>query len=298
MRKEFYEHSGVVPPKAIALALVAMLIAGPIAGALYALAIWYNPFIYVSMVLSLAFGAGMAFLVTSAMRAGNSRSTVASILMGVLGAAFAHAVGWFTWIGLAFSSDEEFKWTYLLDPEAFVGALFYLNEVGVWSLRNNTATGGFLWFVWGVELLFVLGAGAFVALVVASEGVFCEGCKAWCEESEGDLRFSTTDEEARLVSRLEAGGLEALEALQPPSLESNEWLAASLHECKSCEKTRTFTLNHVTRTFDKDGDPKLANETLVDHLRITREQADKVRALGSRAAQVLEGEDDAIAAAS
>jgi hypothetical protein len=299
MRKDHYKPSGIVPLKALAMGVVAALVAGAIVGPLYGLAIWYNPLIYVSALLSLALGGGMGFLTAAVMKAGHARNMVASVALGVAAAGFAHLVGWITWTAIAYSDVEEFDWVYLLDPAVFWEAIVAINEVGVWSLRSSSpVNGAMLWAVWGLEAAFVLGAAAFGAAIPAADGVYCEHCRRWCADSDSVMCVADDEASEPLVRRIIDGDLDALAQMEAPVPDQSTWLNVAVAACEGCGRTNTFTLERVTRTFDKEGNEKLSTDPLVDRWLLSKEQVQKVRETASRSFEKLEGEEQAVSAAS
>jgi hypothetical protein len=299
MRKDHYAPSGIVPLKAVLFALVATLVVGSIAGPLYGLAIWYNPFIYVSALLSLALGGGMGFVAAAMMRAGHARSTAACVALGVVAAGYAHLVGWVTWTAIAYSDVEEFEWVYLLDPGVFWEAIVAINEVGVWSLRSSSpVNGAMLWAVWGLEGAFVLGAAAFGAAIPGADAVYCEHCRRWCADSDSLMCVADDDASEPLVRRIIDGDLDALAEMNAPAPDHGAWLSVAVAACEGCGRTNAFTLARVTRTFDKEGNEKLATDPLVDRWLVSKEQVQKVREIASRSFEAPEDEEQAVSAAS
>lgn len=290
MRPRTYSHSGVVTPQGLLLGLVAGLAGGLVLGAVYGFIIFINPFIYVSVLATVAFGVAMGFLVAKTMKAGKVRNAFAVAAVALLAAAFAHAVGWLVWLAKFMEDVEDFEAVYLLDPEVLFLLIAEINELGPWSIRNSEPVSGwFLWAIWGLEALIVLGGATGYAYLTAAEGVFCEPCGRWCSDDQVLLVLSAAPEHETTRLKAFEGDLDAIEQLPPPEAADSRYVTVKVARCEHCGKTNTLSLVEVQHTVNSKGEDEQSETVHLDHALISKEQLERLER--HAAAQMEEGDD-------
>lgn len=280
----FYTHSGRVTPQGLVLGAAAALVGAPILGAIYAAAIYYIPFVYLNMILTVLFGLGVGFGVGGAMAFGHVRNTALTVLAGLAAAAVGHYVGWIVWVALVLQDVPDFNAVVLLFPPELVEAVVEIGEVGAWSLRGNDVNGPFLWVIWCIEALLVFGAAGFGAFGAGSANAYCEACARWCTGKDGVLRLTGEVDGAAIAKRLEASDLAALHGPALAAAAANDWHQVDLELCEGCGGTNTLSFSRIQVTHDAKGNEKRSEDVLVARLLVSKDQAAWVQGVAAHLA--------------
>ena len=276
---KYYRHSGAFSIGGLLLASILGTVGVAIAAVLYAALVLYIPLAgFITFILTAGFGVVAGGVSGMALKWGKLRNNGLATLVGVLFGAEAVYVSWAAWTTLLlWRSDVEASGLALAaSPGVLWSVASEINQVGAWSLRGFTPTGGFLWLLWGVEALLVFGLTALVSMGMTAVP-FCERCERWCEEEENVARFAASDAE-RVKREAESQPLEFLTSLGPPPEQADTFLRADLHSCPGCHQTHALTLQSVTVTLNKDERKESATEVL-RHLLVPSSVAEGVRGL-------------------
>jgi hypothetical protein len=194
----YYQPSNRITIGGIFLFVLLGAVAAVLLAFAYVYASWYIPFIYINVVLTLAFGAFLAVVLKLQTKAGKLRNPA---LVGWLALAiglWAWYVQWAVYLTLLNGAGETehagrrfsiTHTTFELDtflgiitrPDLILGMLPRLAEDGVWSIFTVTVSGFLLYLVWFAELAILL---VFPWIVARSEaGVpFSERAGQWAEK--------------------------------------------------------------------------------------------------------------------
>ena len=132
----YYEHSGNFSPVLLVLgALVASAVSLPLAW-LYAYAIYYIPFIYINVVLTVGLAFAVGMIVVHVMRGAKVRNGVVFGAAALLVTAVVFYGHWAVWLGIVSraSGFEIMASDMAQQPGAMWAAILEINATGAWSL--------------------------------------------------------------------------------------------------------------------------------------------------------------------
>ncbi len=283
-----YSHSGWAPPLGVLAALFAGIATAIPCAFIYAYAFCYIPFVYLNILMTLAFGAVIGFAVAKAAEWGKVRNNVVVVGIGLLSALFGLYVYWGAYLlaVIGFGRAAEINvfaflpWVVL----NFAGELF---QKGSWGIsQNNLITGWLLVAFWVGETIVVLGLAAVVSLI-NSERPFCEGCREWTEKQLGVARLAGNGTEPAWTKVL-SGELPALAEFQPSPPGAMQFVRLDLARCPRCEHSRFLTISAVSVSVDKEGKTSEATRALATNAVLTPAQCAVVEACGQLYRQNLE----------
>lgn len=278
-RFQQYRHSGKLGI-GVPLGLVAGA-ATAIAGAwLYQRFVIWVPFIYVTFLGTLAFGAGIGVAVGYAMRAGKTRSLlVPAIIAGLCGVLGEAASFKFDYSYRMAEAAEELSASGETE-EAITGedleqAISFSDYIGLraeqgFSIGRGGSgglplQGALVYLIWLIEL----GAMAGAAVVLARgrfTDTFCEHCEQWMKERTLGMRMGVDSGHLRMAAT--DGDLAALFA-PPPDPESPINVAYSVHECARCRANPYLTVSLAWIEQNKKGEDQEKKEAIAYQVRTT-----------------------------
>ncbi|HEV3168191.1 MAG TPA: hypothetical protein VGZ22_29575, partial [Isosphaeraceae bacterium] len=162
--------------------------------------------------------------------------------------------------------------------KGLAGSMLLRNEQGVY-IKSSKVTGGFLWFLWALEALFVAIAAAAMAHSRAAEP-YCEDCTSWCPEGPYLLRMPLSAAEP-LMAALREDRVSEVDALraQPAPAATESSVSVRLRSCPGCDQTFADV---VGRTVNKK--KKEQTKTLLKYLCIPPEMAAFLRSTAATSA--------------
>ena len=215
-------------------------------------------------------------------RAGKLRSSKGvGVLAGLVGL-MAIYLEWSVYLTLLFNSETtgtgrdadtstSFSASLFADvlthPGAMWSAIRKINETGTWSLKGATPSGAFLWAVWLIELVIILGGAYWLASSQADEP-FSETANEWAEEETLAHPIGYAHDAAATRAALETGQFQAL----TPHLDQDELAQCArltLHCAPNDPSCQYLTLENVTKERDSKGKITEAKEKVVQHLGIS-----------------------------
>jgi hypothetical protein len=286
---ETYRPSGKFSPSFVIFALLGAAVA--VASAwLYQFLMELIPLIYLNFLIT----AGFAFLLsmgTGAMvhggRCRNAFVAVAAAL--VIGALTAGATHYFSYqsalddivdmegldeVG-AEALAEQVSFGQFIEARVDMGWSF--GKVGR-SGDGAPISGFFVWLLWGIEGLVLVGAAGFGAFG-AARSPFCESCNEWSEDDAAFI-FPAPSEEtlAQIRSARSVEGLldVEIEATGMPT----QGLLFKPSKCPSCPDNHHLSVCERVVTVDSDGKEDIKDTDLLTNVILTAEQAERVRAIG------------------
>ncbi len=287
-----YSHSGAVPVLGALGTIVAGAFTAVLGGLAYGYAFYYIPLAYLNVVCTLAFGAGIGFVVASAAVAGKVRSprfiaavTLGSALLGlyVYWGAYLWALAGIDRVGLvAF-------W-----PPALLDFGRYLFDNGSWGLREGEVIKGWLLVaIWIVETGVIVGLSLTVERM-GGDRPFCEACKEWTERERGVARLASDGSEPAWNAVL-AGDLPALASFEPAEPGASRFVRLDVARCPRCQDSRFLTVSTVDVVVNGQGQSSEKLRSLITNAILTPSQFAVVEACGalyrSRLDEVI-GQDD------
>ena len=293
--EQYYTPSGRFSPISFILWLGTAAIALPILSFIYAYAIWYIPIPYLNFIITGIFGLAIGIVVSRiVLRIGKVRNGKLAFVFAFFAALTALYIHWAVWVDLVFNisgtigSDQIGVATsnvnmyevfnLLLQPTLLFDLMKEINQVGVWGIKGGTVSGGFLTFIWVVELIVVIIATLMTGTGQASKP-FCEEEETWFEENELAPVSHFTDGPA-FVKALSIGDMEviSLSLTTVNDVKKDHHAKITLFDAKSGENFVSIE-NQIAKPNDK-GEIKFSTEEVTRFLKISQEVADKLKAFG------------------
>lgn len=225
----FYTPSGKIGPLSYLYLAGACLFALPIAGLIYAYAIWYMPFIYINFLFAAGFGFVIGFLINLlVIRLGkvrNKKMAFIFCLLGILSGLYFHWVSWVDLvinagdqvgsedIGITVSNvDSSHLISLATNPSALFSLIGTINEFGTWGIKGAAISGTFLTIIWVIEFLIIL----VVALMIGTSSVsvpFCEESNQWFSHQDS-APFELVSDPDQFITAVDENNHEYLEQLK------------------------------------------------------------------------------------
>ncbi|MFO0557326.1 MAG: hypothetical protein U0269_04855 [Polyangiales bacterium] len=254
MQPNYYSHSGKIGALALPLGLGGGIAAAALLGTIYGQLMARIPVVgkitfIIAALAGAGYGAGAALL----FRKGHGRSVAKGTLIAAIATFVGHYLAWASWISVVLSrnGDGPSVLDVLFNPSAMFSAISMINNVGAWSVSGGAATGGVLWALWGAEALIVIGCGLIAGAAIASGGVYCEHCNAWCKEEEGRVLLNPAPKDA-VKQSLEAQNWGVLNQIGPAA-GPGPCLRLDLAYCPKCEKTHAVAVSALAPKSDGNG---------------------------------------------
>ena len=282
--RERYVHSGRFTLSGLLRGLVVGSFFGAGLAVAYAYAILYVPLAgYITALLTGGFGLFLGVSIGLPLKTGKTRNRRAAVLCALPVVLGAFYVSWAVWV-FAFlrrSGGEGVPLqALLLHPRDLWDTIVQINAVGPWRLKGLRPTGAWLWALWGIEALTVIGLGLLGAQTTLDQP-FCERCELWTEEEKELLALAPVDRE-ELVRRLETDDLDtAFRKLGPPAEDNPKCLLVSLQSCPSCRELNALVVTSLERVTIRKRD-QVNRRSLLRDLLISRREADACRSLSAQ----------------
>lgn len=264
----YYRHSGRYSPAALIFTLVPAIVAALLLGVVYAYVVLYLPFGgYITLILSLLFGAGVAQVVNRAARWSRIRSEGALRWIALVSIVSGFYVSWGVWVYalLARAGVSGMGLASCLHPAVLWKAVQAINESGAWSMFGVTPSGYFLGALWLIEAVVII-TGA--CLLVEITDPYCEQCQQWCKT--GPIARIVPMPAEELKSVLESRRLESLRL--SPAEDQEERVELDLSSCSKCNLMHTLGARHLTVKVS-DGKREVQSSQLLTFLLLTSDEA-------------------------
>ena len=279
----YYQPSNKMPLAGAATFLIGGVLAAIVLAFVYVYAVWYIPFIYINFLLCAGFGLLLGYVLMQLVKSGKLRSPGGVALLTVLVGLVAVYIQWGIYLTLLYSSEtvgtgpDADTTTHfslatlgevLSSPGTMWQAMQEINETGTWNLKGTTPTGLFLWAIWVVEAVVIVGGAYFVAVSQADEP-FSELADEWADEETltRPVAFATDAHATRAA--LEGGQHQTLILHPDTSDELAPYSRLKLYAAPNDDACRYLTLENVTKTRDKKGKVTEAVSVVVKRLVIT-----------------------------
>lgn len=252
-------------------------------GAVYQLAVYYQPLVKFNFILSVLAGLGVGVAASATLRLAKCRNRSAALGLGLSAGIAAVLAGHVV--------------AYYLYSSQHIGAYQPVNEyiekrvnVG-WRIQGRSSsspmhvTGWGVWAVWGLEGLAIVIASTLLA-GWRTNIPFCEGCNLWADEKKGAIRRTGIDLPAftaQLAAVQTPGELVALASSPPaappgprpnakpdkdnpiPKGTTAADLLAEMKGCPRCDASRFLTLKSEVQTQAGKKQVVTKSEELVTH---------------------------------
>jgi hypothetical protein len=279
---EYYKPSGKFSPTFLLYFLLVSVIVFPILGLIYAYCIWYIPFVYINFLITLGFGflTGLAISIF-VIKKGKVRNALLALIIGVLSGILALYFHWSVWIDLVINAGESYGssrigitvsnieflqvFSLIFQPNL---VFEYINEVskyGTWGIRSATVSGTFLWVIWAIEFVMVVGLTAFLAYL-QSKKPFSESTNSWYEEFELPA-FNFIEDKKQLILDLKNSNKSALEVLSKEvDAESESHSLFTLYRSQSGKNY--LSVENKTSKLDSKGKIDFDGEEFIEYISI------------------------------
>lgn len=243
-----------------------------IGGIVYQLLVTWIPFIYINILLTLGFGALLGAITGLGLKRGQLRNNmIAALLCTVIGAGavgFTHLAAYEKTLRSVASETgtsaselrEKLTFQQFIELKAKLGW-----KIGKVSASGSNLSGGFVYFVWGVEALIIVGLSIGLGIGMVSDP-YCEGCKEWTTEHKLPDRQGSS---GSIKADAEAGKLDPIVQRKD---QGSDLLAYTVHSCPKCKDSSYLTVDKVTLKEKKKGEMERSTEAIVSRAVLTTEQ--------------------------
>ena len=220
----------------------------------------YNPFVYLTLLVFIGLLFGIIIVQKLVIRLSKCRSKGSSVIYGIVTGLFGVYASWCAFLYVMFRKEDlpvELL-DLMLSPSFVFEMAQSLSVDGYYTLFGITVKGGFLWFIWIVEAIGIIGAGALGGLAVMHEEIFCEYCNRWAEDLDFDLRLAIENKD----SAKKTIELDVTTILNYPIYTgtNTEHIKVNLHQCSKCHNTSTIDIDFMSYETSDKGEIKEKNE--------------------------------------
>ncbi|GAA4054249.1 hypothetical protein [Flavobacterium chungnamense] len=280
--KQFYKPSGKFSPSFILFFLLVSLIAFPLLGLIYAYCIWYIPFIYINFFITLGFGFLVAFCVNKVViRKGKVRNPVLALFIGFFAGIVALYFHWSVWIDLVINAGESYGsdrigvtvsnieflqvFSLIFQPTMVFEYISMVNEFGTWGLGGATVSEAFLWVIWAIEFVIIVGVSSFLPYL-ESKKPFSESTNSWYEEITLPA-LSFIENKEQLIADITSNNHSGFDFLNKEvNKESESHSVFTLYKSKSGKNY--LTIDNKTSSLDSKGKVEFKSDEFVEYIMI------------------------------
>ena len=286
----YYRHSGRFSAGGLATALVAGAGLALVLGFVYAYSTLYIPFVQVSALLTVGYGAALGIATATILKRFNTRNTPLALLATFAVVCLGLWTAWSVWLYALLARSGISGGPSLpgifLNPFLVVELIRQVNAVGAWSISRSAGavTGLPLTAVWLAEAGLLFGTALYLASDAMQVEPFCEACGKWCGSPVKNGMFGWAD--AGVVrSRMEMRDVRVL-GEAPFGPDDTRWISAEVCVCVSCGMTNTLTLTSVVNTMSR-GKVKTKEKVIVRKLLVGQTELTALRDIAEIAASRL-----------
>jgi len=279
---QYYKPSGKFSPSFILFFLLVSLIAFPLLGLIYAYCIWYIPFIYINFFITLGFGFLVALCVNKVViRKGKVRNPILALFIGFFAGIVALYFHWSVWIDLVINAGESYGserigvtvsnieffqvFSLIFQPSMVFEYIGMVNEFGTWGIRGATVSGAFLWVIWAIEFVIVVGVSSFLPYL-ESKKPFSESTNSWYEEITLPA-LSFIENKEQLIADITSNNHSGFDFLNKEvNKESDSHSVFTLYKSKSGKNY--LTIDNKTSSLDSKGKVEFKSDEFVEYILI------------------------------
>ncbi|MFB9080343.1 hypothetical protein ACFFLS_19605 [Flavobacterium procerum] len=282
---KFYKPSGKFSPTFILCFLLASFIAFPVLGLIYAYCIWYIPFVYINFFITIGFGFLVGFVLSwLVIKKGKVRNPFLGFIIGLVGALVALYLHWAIWIDLVINAGESYGdqklgftvsnieflqvFSLILRPDLVFDYIGQVNQYGTWGIRSATISGTFLWVIWAIEFLIVVGISCFLPYLEAKKP-FSESTNSWYEEVVLPA-FSYIENRNQILAALLANNNEGFDGLSS-GVDKKEESHSVFTLYKSKSGKNYLSVENKTSVVDDKGNISFDSDQIVEYILINND---------------------------
>ena len=220
----------------------------------------YNPFVYLTLLVFIGLLFGIISVQKLVIHLSKCRSKGSSIIYGIVTGIFGVYASWCAFLYVMFRKEDlpmELL-DLMLSPSYVYEIAQSLSVVGYFTLFGASVKGGFLWFIWIVEAIGIIGAGALGGLAVMHEEIFCEDCNRWAEDIDFNLRLAIEDKE--VTKKTIETDISKILNNSIYDGDNSEHIRINLHQCSKCQNTSTIDVDFMTYESNDKGEVKEKEE--------------------------------------
>jgi hypothetical protein len=220
----------------------------------------YNPMVYLTFLAFLGLLYGIIIIQKIIIKLSKCRNKNSSIIYGLIVGLFGVYSSWCTFLYVMFR-EENFPIELLdlmFNPSMIYELANTLSVDGYYTLFGIEVKGGFLWLIWIIEAIGIIGAGALGGLTVMHEEIFCEDCDRWAEDIDFNLRLSIDDK----IAAKKIIETEISKILDYPIYDgfNSDHIRINLHQCSKCQNTSTIDIDLISYETNDKGEIKKNNQ--------------------------------------
>ena len=148
---------------------------------------------------------------------------------------------------------------------------------GWYSIFGVTPAGAFIWILWTIEAVIIVGGTTLVAAATMGGAVYCEECRCWCESTENALRFGIPEDGAQL-DELRPDNFDPLTRLANVPV-TDSYFGLDIWECRSCNETSALQVKFRAHSVDDNGDPHEETKDVTEVWSVMPRTLEKLKAL-------------------
>lgn len=281
----YYKASGQFSPISFLYFIGASLIVLPILALIYTYLIWYIPFIYINLFITLGFGFAVGLTVNFlVIKLGKVRNHKLAMVFGFFAGLIALYFSWAVWVDLVFNIGESYGTSRIgittsnikffqvvelaLHPKELLSIIAEINAVGTWGIGSSTVSGIFLTIIWIIEALIVIVLSILPPLG-QSKTPFCELNNNWFKEVELPA-LEVIRLPGKFIEDIENVNLQSFEDLKTvhtPKVESH-----SVFTIYSSKKGENYlSVENRKASKNRKGDIDFNKEEFVTYIQLDKE---------------------------
>jgi hypothetical protein len=212
--------------------------------------------VYLTFLVFLGLLFGIILIQKIIIKLSKCRNKNSSIIYGLIVGLFGVYSSWCTFLYVMFR-EENFPIELLdlmFNPSMIYELANTLSVDGYYTLFGIEVKGFFLWLIWIIEAIGIIGAGALGGLTVMHEEIFCEDCNRWAEDIDFNLRLSIEDK----IAAKKIIETEISKILDYPIYDgfNSDHIRINLHQCSKCQNTSTVDIDLISYETNDKGEIK------------------------------------------
>jgi hypothetical protein len=286
----FYSHSGKFGPHGPILALAAGAVLAFPLGLIYSYLTKWIPFVYLNALLTAGYGFVFGFITQKLLKFGKVRNSTLILLTAAVVGLFAWYGSWNGCLRAILGSEatvgSEVPWAFT--PSQISQFISILYEHGSWGIGHGTSdavTGIPLAIVWIVEGAIIVGLTVMVGYGALAHTPFCETHECWLDQEKKIDKLDAFVLPDQLAA-FKVGDIAPLEKARPRVPASGHFARLTLRYSDQCHDFCTLSIENVTVTTDKKGNPKENKQALMTNLQLPRSLFDYVSGFDHASARV------------
>lgn len=220
----------------------------------------YNPIIYLTLIVFIGLLFGIIIVQKLVIRFSKCRSKGSSIIYGIFTGLFGIYANWCTFLYVMFRKENipvELL-DLFINPSLIYEMANSISLNGYYNLFGIDVKGGFLWLIWIVEAIGIIGAGALGGVSAMHEEIFCEDCNRWAEDIDFNLRLAIEDRE--VTNKIIENDISKILDNSIYDGYNSEHIRVNLHQCSKCQNSSAIDLDLISYETNDKGEVKEKNE--------------------------------------